>query len=217
MQIEYVLKDSLARYIHRDITGKFSITTSETLADHYDSRKAAKNVLDNCLPRQMRKDFAVYEVVVSETGSEMHRKSEEEPQVITPKVEEAMKIANQPIAESRIGEFAELFSRIAELLEQASRRKEELLNDLSAVDSEISDINHYIELADGLNAYQGYLAYRMLKNKLKQRRQIKNELSVVQSLCDSEISRAEFDRVSRFISGMESRRYEPRVLTELFA
>lgn len=216
MQIEYVLKDGLSRYIHRDINGKFSITTSEALADHYDSRKSAKNILDNCLPRYMRKGFAVQEIVVSEMGSETVRKPEKQPQMVSPKIEEALRIANQPLPDSRVGEFTESFSKITDFLNQAAKRKEELLNDLSLVDSEISDINHYIELAEGLNAYHGYLAFRMLRNKLKLRRQIKDELNIVQAICNSDNSRAEFERISRCISGMETRRYEPRVLTELF-
>lgn len=215
MQVEYVLKDGVGRYVHRDITGRFSLTTSETLADHYDSRKTAKNILNNCLPMSMRKGFEIFEVVVSEEKAE-EPPLEEAPQHIRPKVAEALRIAEQPIAESRVAEFAELFCKVGEVMEQATQRRDELLDALSNVDSEISDINHYIELAEDLNAYQGYLAYRMLRQKLRQRRRIKDEIGVIQMIGSSEIGQEEFDRIGRRIRGMENRIYKPRVLTELF-
>ena len=216
MQIEYVLKDGMGRYVHRDITGKFGITSSEALADHYDSRKSAKNVLDNCLNASMRRSFFVEEIVVS-GGLPTSGQGKPEPQKVRPKVEEALRIANQPIIENKIGEFADAFDKVKDIMLQAVRRKEELLTDLSRVDSEISDINHYIELADDLNAYQGYLAYRMLRQRLRQRRQIKDEIGVIKAICESDIGRADFEKIERCIGSLEGRRYEPRVLSELFS
>ena len=215
MLVEYALKDECGRYIHRDITGKFGYTTSEILADRYDSRKAAKNVLENCLPRAMRKGFDVVEIVVSDKDAPPAPK-ENKPQVIRPKVDEALRIANQPIVPNNVHDISASFQKVRDILLMAAGRKEELANSLSEVDSEISDINHYIEFADGLNAYQGYLAFRMLRQKLLQRRQIKDELNAISVICDSEISHAEFERVSRRIAGMENRQFMPRVLTELF-
>lgn len=45
---------------------------------------------------------------------------------------------------------------------------------LSEVDKEISDIYHYIEFSN-LDAYRGWKAYKLLKDKLKERREIKDD------------------------------------------
>lgn len=47
---------------------------------------------------------------------------------------------------------------------------------LSDIDKEINDIYHYIEFSN-LDAYRGWKAYKMLKDKLNERRRIKNNLS----------------------------------------
>ena len=49
-------------------------------------------------------------------------------------------------------------------------------NSLSDIDKEINDIYHYIEFSN-LDAYRGWKAYKMLKDKLNERRRIKNNLS----------------------------------------
>jgi len=46
---------------------------------------------------------------------------------------------------------------------------------LSDIDKEINDIYHYIEFSD-LDAYRGWKAYKMLKDKLNERRKIKDSL-----------------------------------------
>lgn len=47
-------------------------------------------------------------------------------------------------------------------------------NRLSDVDKEINDIYHYIEFSN-LDAYRGWKAYKLLKEKLKERREIKDD------------------------------------------
>lgn len=47
---------------------------------------------------------------------------------------------------------------------------------LSDIDKEINDIYHYIEFSN-LDAYRGWKAYKMLKDKLNERRKIKDNLS----------------------------------------
>ena len=53
-----------------------------------------------------------------------------------------------------------------------------LSSQLSAVDKEIVDIYHYIEVTN-FNACEGYKACKQLKNALIARRQIKNEMAVI--------------------------------------
>ena len=86
---------------------------------------------------------------------------------------------------------------------------------LSEVDKEISDINHYIEFGK-FNAYQGWLAFNMLRHRLRKRRKIKNELLVIQQLGDSKITSSMLQAIKKSIAEMDNRKYIPRVLNELF-
>lgn len=101
------------------------------------------------------------------------------------------------------------------LAAEALYRKEELINQLSEVDKELCDINHYIEFCN-LNAAQGYKAYKMIKDRRIKRRSIKNELDVLNIILGKKISETATDEIQKAISGMDKRTYEPRVLNELF-
>lgn len=101
------------------------------------------------------------------------------------------------------------------LASEAVHRKNELTDKLSTVDKEICDILHYIEFCN-LNAAQGYKAYKMLKERRIKRRSIKNELQVVDIILGKKISETATDEIEKAISGMDKRKYEPRVMTELF-
>ena len=65
-------------------------------------------------------------------------------------------------------------------------------------------------------AAQGYKAYKMLKERRIKRRSIKNELQVVDIILGKKISETATDEIEKAISGMDKRKYEPRVMTELF-
>lgn len=101
------------------------------------------------------------------------------------------------------------------LASEAVHRKDKLTDQLSTVDKEICDILHYIEFCN-LNAAQGYKAYKMLKERRIKRRSIKNELQVLDIILGKKISETATDEIEKAISGMDKRRYEPRVMKELF-
>lgn len=90
-----------------------------------------------------------------------------------------------------------------------------MVQQLSKVDQELSDVNHYIEFCN-LNAAQGYKAYKMIKDRRIKRRSIKNELQVVDIILSKKISETATDEIKKAIAGMDQRTYEPRVLNELF-
>lgn len=90
------------------------------------------------------------------------------------------------------------------------------LNDrLSQVDMEICDIQHYIEFFS-LDAAKGYKAYRMLKERLIRRREIKDEMTKVNLFLSGTSSDFSSGKVSRQLQNMEKSAYQPRILNELF-
>lgn len=62
--------------------------------------------------------------------------------------------------------------------------KNKRLNELSEVDLEISDIYHYIETG-GYNAAQASKVFKLLRQTLSRRRDIKDEFELIQALSDS--------------------------------
>ena len=67
-----------------------------------------------------------------------------------------------------------------------------------------------------LNAAQGYKAYKMIKERRIKRRSIKNELEILSIILGKKISDSVTDEIQTAVSGMDGRRYEPRVMNELF-
>lgn len=101
------------------------------------------------------------------------------------------------------------------LRKDAKKRKEELCKQLSDVDKELSDINHYIEFCN-LNAAQGYKAYKMIKERRIKRRTIKNELVVVEAILEKRLSDSIAEEIEKVIHNLNVRTYIPRILNELF-
>lgn len=101
------------------------------------------------------------------------------------------------------------------LRNDATNRKEELCKQLSNVDKELSDINHYIEFCN-LNAAQGYKAYKMVKERRIKRRIIKNELVIVDIILEKNISDSMTEEIEKAIRNLDERTYTPRILSELF-
>ena len=99
--------------------------------------------------------------------------------------------------------------------EDLLERKQALIEELRTVSAELCDIEHYIEFTS-LNASGGYRAYRMLKERLLRRRQIKDELLCISIFLRAEPRNILNGNLTRQIAGLGTREYGPRVLTELF-
>lgn len=86
---------------------------------------------------------------------------------------------------------------------------------LSTIDSEVSDIEHYIEF-NKMNAAEGYKAFKMLQDKLLERRVIKDDYTKFQMLASAKVSDIFDGTLDEKLSALDSRKYTPRVLKELF-
>lgn len=98
---------------------------------------------------------------------------------------------------------------------KAIKRKNVLLHQLSDIDKEISYVMYYIEFSN-LNAAKGYKAFKMIKERRVKRRNIKNELSVVEIIISKKLSESATTEIVKVIERMDNRTCEPRVLKELF-
>lgn len=198
---QYVITDG-TRWIMRDRKGKYVPTSCKALADTF-GNKEANSILQNNLSKALKSCFHL-------------QKIDKPPELIKQITQEKVNENTEtPSSSENIQYWVDKVNGLNGLASEALHRKNELLGQLSKVDQELSDINHYIEFCN-LNAAQGYKAYRMIKDRRIIRRSIKNELDVLNIILGKKISETATDEIQKAISGMDKRTYEPRVLNELF-
>ena len=198
---QYVITDGY-RWITKNRNGKYVPTTCEALADTF-GNKEANSVYNNNLSKALKSCFHVEKI--DKPPELVKQITQEETQENTEKVS---------IAEN-IQYWVDKVKGLNGLASEAVHRKNELTDQLSTVDKETCDILHYIEFCN-LNAAQGYKAYKMLKERRIRRRSIKNELQVLDIILGKKISETATDEIQKAVEGMDKRKYEPRVMEELF-
>lgn len=198
---QYVITDG-TRWIMRDRNGKYVPTSCEALADIF-TNKQATGIFQSNLSKALKSVFRVQKI--DEPPKLIKQISQETVQENTEKVSTA----------ENVQRWIDKIEGLNGLATEALHRKDELVQQLSKVDQELSDVNHYIEFCN-LNAAQGYKAYKMIKDRRIKRRSIKNELQVVDIILSKKICETATDEIQKAIAGMDQRTYEPRVLNELF-
>lgn len=198
---QYVITDG-TRWIMRDKHGRYVPTSCEALADVF-SNKQATGIYQSNLSKALKSVFRVQKI--DEPSKLIKQISQETAQENTERVSTA----------ENIQRWINKIDGLNGLATEALHRKDELVQQLSKVDQELSDVNHYIEFCN-LNAAQGYKAYKMIKDRRIKRRSIKNELQVVDIILSKKICETATDEIQKAIAGMDQRTYEPRVLNELF-
>lgn len=198
---QYVITDG-TRWIMRDRKGKYVPTSCEALADVF-TNKQATGIFQSNLSKVLKSVFRVQKI--DEPPKLIKQISQETVQENTEKVSTA----------ENVQRWIDKIEGLNGLATEALHRKDELVQQLSKVDQELSDVNHYIEFCN-LNAAQGYKAYKMIKDRRIKRRSIKNELQVVDIILSKKICETATDEIQKAIAGMDQRTYEPRVLNELF-
>lgn len=198
---QYVITDG-TRWIMRDRHGRYVPTSCEALADVF-SNKQATGIFQSNLSKALKSVFRVQKI--DEPSKLIKQISQETAQKNTARVSTA----------ENIQRWIDKIDGLNGLATEALHRKDELVQQLSKVDQELSDVNHYIEFYN-LNAAQGYKAYKMIKDRRIKRRSIKNELQVVDIILSKKICETATDEIQKAIAGMDQRTYEPRVLNELF-
>lgn len=185
----------------KDRKGRYVPTSCESLADIY-NRKQAENICCNQLPKALRTVFYI-------------QKTDEPPGNVKQVTQNDLHKTEKVMIADNIQRWIDRISDLNGLATDALHRKEELIEQLSNVDKELSDIYHYVEFCN-LNAAQGYKAYKMIKDRRIKRRTIKNELEVLGIILGKKISETATDEIMKCVAGMDNRTYEPRVLNELF-
>lgn len=206
---QYVITDGKGRYMKKDYQNHYAITGSEALADKF-PRHIADKVYKNYIPKTLRKEF---HIEMYETESSKEAKAAPHAVVVTEKdlKENSVKAKQNQDIQKWLNKAHSLNG----LINEAVVAKEKLDKRLKDVDQEIIDIMHFIEWKR-LNAAQMCKIYKMLKERREVRRNIKNELLVVEYIVNCTTKTAIEDELKKIIEGLDNRKYEPRKMTELY-
>ena len=187
----YLIKSKRGSYIRFDEnSGRYVPVNNRRFATKFQSRDKAKNILQNAVSKQLRKNYKVSEVLYDTKDIDSYSIAPEE----TPNTK----------------------NEYAQVVFETDQKRAELISALSNIDKEISDINHYIEFTN-LDAYRGWMAFSMLQKRLRYRRKIKDALCVINQVkgccVDASMLQELLDEIDR---GKRKKQYTPRVLDELF-
>lgn len=210
---KYMITDGCL-YLRRDASGNFVPVKNQSLGDVWEQRSKVQNVLLNCINKNFRKRYRILEIADEIIPKLIVSKKPEI--AIKPKDSVAKQIGNESIEENHLSNLTTEIDKFTDFVQDAEQRKKTLLNALSNVDKEISDINHYIEFGNKFNAYQGWLAFNMLRNRLRKRRKIKDELHILIQLGECKVNSEMLTEIKNSIGNLDAREYQPRILKELF-
>lgn len=165
----------------------------------------AKNILDH-LPKTMKKfHFKVVpipdEIVHREKSVEEGKNKRREEKVI---------INTYYSVPDEINRWVERVKNCNDLANDASKRKDELIQALSNADKDLSNCLHKIELTKWKNGCEGYKEYKAVKNILEKRRKIKDELTVCQSILECNLESMASNRIEKVVNRLSNRVFEIR-------
>lgn len=190
----YIVRHQEGGYLYKRGDGSWARTPQLAKASLFAYEKA-KNVLNNCLSAPMRKHWEIIEAPETSEVSSL--------------------VLPQENYSYDHFDWGDISKKQYELFNDLEQYGNQLRYQLSEVDLEICDINHYIEFFS-LDAAKGYKAYRMLKERLLRRRKIKDELAKTNIFVASTSGDFSSGKVDHQIKAFDKRQYTPRVLGELF-
>jgi len=116
------------------------------------------------------------------------------------------------ICEESNVDFVAMLKDISDLKAQRKGCLTRLQGELSSINEEITDIEHFIEFSK-LNAPNGYNAYKMLRDALQKRRIIKDNIRAANEIYNN----CDVDKIYQAQEQLNNRIYKPRRLDGLFA
>lgn len=197
----YVVTDGHKNYIRRDVNGKYVIARSRALADEYIEKWKAEKILRNNITPKKRKKFYVKEEDVGIANVATEKDTDN--------------IDGDKTYHSQVDTIYKKVEDIKNFIHGFENRKNELSSFLSRIDKEIIDIQHYIEFTD-IEDDDALSTYKMLKQRLKLRRQVKNELSIIGHMRECKMEGSMIDSLSEMILNIDKKTYVPRIMTNLF-
>lgn len=111
-------------------------------------------------------------------------------------------------------QWIEKSRQCSEFVEGATRRRTVLHKKLANVDRELSNCMHQIELEKWKSGCDGYKLYKLEKEILEKRRQIKDELVIIQSVLDNTKCTIGIKNIEKTFNRLGTRRFEIRIIED---
>ena len=204
---EYILTNG-KKFIRYDLNGKYIQVNNVALAEVYPNKTKAFNVIKNSVPKAIARTFYVAEIVDGEVVQCTIPKSDE---VVKTRCDFVYKVESS----NNDGCWYSKFLGLDKLFEESRKRGEVISQELSDIDSEITDVCHYIEFFL-LSGRDGYKIYKKLHDLLNERRRLKDEQKIIGVINKrQEISRS-VEEILNAIEDCKKQSYQPRKLGGLF-
>ncbi len=176
-------------------------TCVKQVAQKFEYSKA-RNILDN-LPKSLKKFHFKVDVIpdVSQKKNIIESKDNKR---------------DEYIPTENITQWIEKFGKCGDILSEAEEREKQLIKELSNSDKELLDILHIIEIGKPKDLYNGWKLYKRIRNNRKQRRNIKDEIMIVENVLQNikNISCFHREQVQKAIDGLFNRKYTFRIIEE---
>ena len=164
-----MIKNKRNTYIRLDENGRF-VSCSEKLKGTFEYSKACNIV--QALPKQLKKMGFYVEAI---------------PDIPEPKPKVQQKVIENTGYEpsDNVTRWVGKIGAAREILQEAIDREPELTKELSTVDKERSDILHEIEFTESFHMYIAWKWCKRLWINARKRRDIKNEMDIVEDIIES--------------------------------
>lgn len=192
----FILENRLGGYI-TNVNNKFTVTGNIKKAFVFATERKALNVKES-LPRTVKRETYYVRELSTETEDSM---IEDEDYIVTGHIDRDNEYINK---------VKKMLQEISNCEEDLLLKEEEYKSRLSELDKELVDIDHWIEFYP-VSAYDGYRMTKMRKDRLLERRKIKDslsEISIIRSIKGGE--------TLKNLNGIEEKKYTPRALTNIF-
>lgn len=198
--MDSVIKNHKNLYIRLNKNGT-PVTCTEHEKMLFEQSKA-KNILDN-LPKTLKKLKFKIEIV--------------------PDIQQNKKIIGENdnrreeyVPSENIIRWIDKFGKCGDTLREAEDREKQLLIDLKNNDKELIDILHIIEIEKSKDMYSGWQLYKFIKNNRIERRNMKDELLIVENVLEQikNISCFHREKIQKAINGLFTRKYTFRIIEE---
>ena len=180
------------------------VTCSSVNAQRFEESKA-RNILDS-LPKPLRRLGFSVEFVPEIVPKAIPNNITSEGNVLE------NESRYQPSEE--INRWIDDFGKCGDIISEAEIRKEELKVRQSELDKELSDLLHIIEIEKSKDLYNGWKVYKKIRENRIHRREVKDELLIIQNVLsqikDPEVFKR--DRVQKAVDGLSNRKYTFRIV-----
>ncbi len=214
----YIYHKKGKKYIKRDKDGNFVHVSSKSSATKF-QESTPKRIIQNQFKLSERQYYVIKpiinndSVIVSEKEiSSINNKSsvDENEAAVSADAHDV----NEDSLIQTINQLFDGFIAIYELANNIENYETDIKSLISKYDCMKTDIAHYMEF-NKLSVVDGYKAYKMAHDLLNKRRAIKNA-SYKLSVFKNYFQQINTDGLADCISSINSRRYTPRILSELF-